>query len=141
MKFVEEKIQKAQRAGKFKNLEKEGERLNLNENAFEAETRLAHNLIKNAGFKPKFLHDQQGLKEQIREAKQILENGAANWTGTEWSKLRWNQAVADFRESAAKLNKHIRDYNLKAPNDQFLVIPIDMDREIRRFSPETNGSS
>lgn len=141
MKFVEELIKKAQRSGEFKNLDKEGERLRLSENPYEAENRLAHGIIKNAGYKPKFINDQQYLKEQIKACRELLAQGSANWTGTEWSKLRWNQAVSEFREKVIKLNRQIRDYNLKAPNEQFFIIPIDPEREINKYAPEMNGSS
>lgn len=141
MKFVEELIRKAQRQGEFKDLDKEGEHIKLDENPYTAENRLAHGILKNAGFKPRFIDHRQNLKNQINESREILQKGAANWTGTEWSKIRWNQAVTQFREKVVGLNKQIRDYNLKAPNEQFFLIPVDAEREIKKFSPENNGGS
>lgn len=142
MKFVDEIIQKAQKSGEFKNLEKEGERLKLDENPYTAETRLAHGIMKNAGYKPQFMSQQQQLKEMIKGLRNDLQKGAANWTGTEMSKIRWNTAVADFRAKVTKLNRQIRDYNLKAPNEQFFIIPVDPEREINKFSPESpSGTS
>ena len=123
MKFVEELIQKAQRSGEFKNLDKEGKRINLDENPYTTETRLAHSIIKQAGYRPSFIDNQKRLKDGIQAARSILQKGSENWTGTQWSQIRWNQAVAEFEEIVVKLNRQIRDYNLKAPNEQFFIIP------------------
>ena len=139
MKFVEELIQKAQKSGEFKNLENEGEPLVLDENPYTAETRLAHGIIKNAGYKPQFINQQQQIKDEVKSLRNGLEKGAENWTGTEMSKIHWNTAVADFRARVAKLNRQIRDYNLKAPNEQFFIIPVDPEREIKKFSPENRS--
>ena len=136
MKFVEELIQKAQKSGEFKNLEKEGKQIKLDENPYTAETRLAHGIIKQAGYRPSFIDNQKRLKDSIQAARDILRKGSENWTGTQWSQIRWNQAVTEFEEIVVQLNRQIRDYNLKAPNEQFFVIPIDPAREIKRFSPE-----
>lgn len=141
MKFVEELIQKAQKSGEFKNLDKEGERIKLDENPYTAETRLAYGIIKQAGYRPSFIDNQKRLKDGIQAARDILKKGSEHWTGTQWSQIRWNQAVAEFEEIVVKLNRQIRDYNLKAPNEQFFVIPIDPKREIKRFSPENRDDS
>lgn len=139
MKFVEELIQNAQKSGEFENLEKQGKRLQLDDNPFAAETRLAHSIIKQAGYRPSFIDNQKNLKDRIQAARKILQDASENWTGTQWSKLRWEQAVAEFQTLVVALNRQIRDYNLKAPSDQFFIIPIDPDREIKRFSPENAG--
>jgi len=141
MKFVEELIQKAQKSGEFDNLENEGERLKLDENPYTAETRLAYGIMKQAGYRPSFIDNQKRIKEMVAEARNILKQASDSWTGTEWSKLRWNQAVAEFEILVAQLNRQIRDYNLKAPSEQFFVFPIDPDREIKRFTPENRGGT
>ncbi|MFK7800868.1 MAG: DUF1992 domain-containing protein [Anaerolineae bacterium] len=141
MKFIEEIIQKAQKSGEFKNLKNEGERLKLDENPYTAETRLAHSIIKQAGYRPSFIDNQKRLKDMIAETCDLLQKASDSWTGTKWSKIRWNEAVTEFQKRVVTLNRQIRDYNLKAPNEQFFVIPIDPDREIKRFSPENIGGA
>ena len=98
-----------------------------------------HSIIKQAGYRPSFIDNQKRIKDMVAEARDILKQASEGWTGTKWSKMRWNQAVTEFEKAANNLNRQIRDYNLKAPNEQFFVIPIDPDREIKRFSPENNN--
>ena len=141
MKFVEELIKKAQKSGEFENLDSEGVPIKLDENPYTAETRLAYGIMKQAGYRPSFIDNQKRLKDLSQAARNSLKKAADSWTGTEWSKMRWSQAVAEFEKKAESLNRQIRDYNLKAPNEQFFVYPIDPDREIKRFSPENSGDA
>ncbi|MFT5194433.1 MAG: hypothetical protein ACI9EW_000942 [Cellvibrionaceae bacterium] len=136
MKFVEELIKNAQRQGEFQGLKGEGERLVLDENPFTAETRLAYGIIKQAGYRPSFIDNRKAIKDKIEVTCDLLRHSSESWTGTQWSQLRWDQAVIQFREAAIKLNRQIRDYNLKAPSEQFFIIPIDPDREVKRFLPK-----
>ena len=141
MKFVEDLIRRAQQGGDFKDLSNKGKRIKLDENPYTAENRIPHGIMKQAGYRPQFIDHKKFLKSEIKKAKELLQKASENWTGTQWSKIRWNQAETEFREKIVKLNKQIRDYNLKAPNEQFFIIPVDPEREIKIYSPEHSGGS
>ncbi|MEM8857986.1 MAG: DnaJ family domain-containing protein [Chloroflexota bacterium] len=141
MKFVEDLIRRAQQGGDFKDLTNKGKRIKLDENPYTSETRIPHGIMKQAGYRPQFIDQSKYLKSEVKEARAILQKASENWTGTKWSKIRWNQAETEFREKVAKLNKQIRDYNLKAPNEQFFIIPVDPERELKIYSPENSGGS
>ncbi|WP_022667419.1 DnaJ family domain-containing protein [Desulfospira joergensenii] len=68
--IVEERIKKAQREGAFENLEGANKPLDLEDQNLPEEWRLAHKILKNAGFLPPELE----LRKKITQAEDLLEN-------------------------------------------------------------------
>lgn len=68
--LVEERIKKAQREGAFDNLEGAGKPLVFEDDHVPEEFRLAHKILKNAGFLP----PEVELRKKITQAEHLLEN-------------------------------------------------------------------
>ncbi len=68
--LVEQRIKKAQKDGEFDNLEGRGQPLKFEDRHVPEELRLAHKILKNAGFLP----PEVELKKKINRAEQLLEN-------------------------------------------------------------------
>ena len=69
IKIVEERIRKAQRKGKFENLEGSGKPLDLlNDQGVAAELRLAYKILKNADCLPPEIE----LKKEIQQTEELL---------------------------------------------------------------------
>lgn len=68
-KIVEERIQKAQQEGAFDGLEGMHKPLTFDDQHIPEEFRLAHKILKNAGFLPPELE----LRKSIRQAEDLLE--------------------------------------------------------------------
>ena len=67
-KLVEQRIQKAQKEGLFDNLEGRGRPLNFEDEHVPEELRLAHKILKNAGFLPPEIQ----LKKKITQVEHLL---------------------------------------------------------------------
>lgn len=135
MKFIEELIKDAQSQGKFKGLKNEGNHVQMDDNPFTEDTRIAYGMVKDAGYTLGFLANR---KQIIKDAEALigeLKDSADQYTGNTWTRLRWAKATEVFKENASKLNRRIRDYNLKAPNEKFHIVPVWVDREIQRLDP------
>ncbi|MEM7798061.1 MAG: DnaJ family domain-containing protein [Chloroflexota bacterium] len=135
MKFIEELIKDAQKQGKFKGLKNEGNHVGIEDNPFTEETRIAYGMVKDAGYTLGFLANRKKIVEEVAQLMGELKSAADQYTGNTWTRLRWAKATEVFRENANKLNRRIRDYNLKAPNEKFHIIPVWVDREIERHDP------
>ena len=66
--LVEERIQKAQQKGDLDNLPGKGKPLNLEDMAVPEELRMAHRVLKNAGFLPPEIE----LRRQIEQTESII---------------------------------------------------------------------
>lgn len=135
MKYIDEMIQEAQKRGDFKNLKGEGQPLDLTENPFNKETRLAHNIVKQGGFTLGFIAERHDIEAQIFKVRDRLERGARKSGRGPFAALRWQKSENQFRTAAAEINRRIRNYNLKAPRQQFQLIPLDIEREIEKARP------
>ncbi len=70
-KIVEQRIKDGQKEGKFDNLPKKGQKLNLEDDSNVPEDlRLAYKMLKNAGFVPPELT----IRKEIHSITQLLEN-------------------------------------------------------------------
>ncbi len=80
--LVEQRIKKAQKDGDFDNLEGQGKPFKFEEQHVPEELRLAHKVLKNAGFLPPELE----LKKKISQVEQLL--GETNYDSPERSKIQ-----------------------------------------------------
>lgn len=135
MKFIEELIKDAQKQGKFKGLKSEGKNVKMDDNPFTEDTRIAYGMVKDAGYTLGFLANRKTILAEIEELMAELQAAADQYTGNTWTRLRWAKATEVFTTKAKLLNRRIRDYNLKAPNEKFHIVPVWVDREIERLNP------
>lgn len=72
--LVEQRIKKAQKDGEFDNLEAAGKPFTLESEHVPEELRLAHKILKNAGFLP----PEVELKKKITRTEQLIETAIAD---------------------------------------------------------------
>src|SRR5690242_13952063 len=90
-RLIEEQLRKAREEGKFDNLRGHGQPLDLSENPFEDPTwRLANDMLKRNGFRPEWLEDEVGIREQLEEAQRALRR-SNGWRLTELTALEGKQ--------------------------------------------------
>jgi hypothetical protein len=68
--IVEERIKKAQKEGSFENLPGQGRPLELDDANVPQELRMAHKILKNAGFLPPEIE----IKKKITQTRDLMEN-------------------------------------------------------------------
>jgi hypothetical protein len=131
-------IQKAMREGAFDNLAGKGQPLDLSENPFvEREWQLAFRMLEQGGYALPWMDKRKDIEAALKAAREALRRtwqwrvgalDAGEPPGT--VEAEWRRAVQRFTETAEKLNKLIRDYNLEIPADVFFREKIDLDREL-----------
>jgi hypothetical protein len=134
--LVDQKIREAMEHGEFDNLQGKGQPIDTAENPFEdPELRLAHRLLRNAGFAPSWIEERKDIDSEFETARRQL---ARVWTirenavGTEHedrARARWEKSVTLFRSHVVELNRRIKTWNLKVPAAGFQRHLIDA-REI-----------
>jgi len=135
--LVDQKIREAMEQGEFDDLEGKGKPLDTSENPFEdPELRLAHRILRNAGFAPSWIEERKDFDSELETARRqlsqvwlILQNalGTANERG---ARARWEKALTSFRKEAAELNRRIKAWNLKVPAAAFQRKLIDIEKEV-----------
>lgn len=84
--IVEQRIRKAQKNGAFDSLEGHGKPLNMEEAQVPNELRMAHKILKNAGFLPPEIE----LRKQITKTEQLIET--------------LDQGSCEFKKNQKRLN-------------------------------------
>lgn len=138
--LVDQKIREAMEQGEFDDLPGKGEPIDTSENPFEdPEMRLAHRMLRNAGFAPSWIEERKDIDAEADVARTNLGRAwsilqRARDTEHEVSaKARWEKSLSSFRQQAADLNRRITAWNLKVPGAIFNRKLIDADREIQRI--------
>src|SRR5262245_21630548 len=137
---LDKKIREAMERGEFDDLSGKGQPIDLAENPFEdPDWRLAHRMLRNAGFAPAWIEDRKGIEAEIEVAKATLGRvwtvmqNARHTKHHESAEARWQSAREEFRLKCADLNQRIDTWNLKAPAVGFHRRRIDFAREIERI--------
>lgn len=138
--LVDQKIREAMERGEFDDLPGKGEPVDLSENPFEdPELRLAHRMLRNAGFAPSWIEERKDIDAEFDVARNQL---SRIWTllqnavGTENERkasARWEKGLASFRTQMAQLNRRIAAWNLKVPAAVFQRKLIDGELEVKRI--------
>jgi DnaJ family protein C protein 28 len=135
--LIDQKIREAMEQGQFDDLPGKGQPVDTSENPFEdPEMRLAHRMLRNAGFAPSWIEERKDIDSEFEIARNRL---SRVWTvmqkalGTEnerGARARWKQALTLFQEQMRELNRRIVAWNLKVPAAAFQRKIIDAEREI-----------
>lgn len=139
--LIDRKIREAMDEGEFENLSGKGEPIDLTENPFEdPDWRLAHRMLRNAGFAPAWIEERKDIEAEIVNARTTLARvwmvlqKARHTEHSRSAEVRWLKALEDFRAKSAELNRRIETWNLKAPAVGVHRSRIDFDREIDRIT-------
>ena len=138
---VDNKILDAMETGLFDNLPGAGKPFKLDENPHEpAAWRLAHQMIRDAGFTLPWLDERKLIEELVEKTLQQLADAYRDTHRTKspdiWAQSEWRQTSEAFVEVVQKLNKRIRDYNLIVPSLTFQRGLLDADKELERIAHE-----
>ena len=137
--LIDQKIREAMEQGEFDDLPGKGKPIDTSENPFEdPELRLAHRMLRNAGFAPSWIEERKDIDAEFENARHqlsrvwtVLQNalGTENESGAQ---ARWAKALTSFREQAGELNQRIVKWNLKVPAAGFQRSLIDIEKEVSR---------
>lgn len=135
--LIDQKIREAMEQGEFDDLPGKGKPVDTSENPFEdPEMRLAHRMLRNAGFAPSWIEERKDIDSEFEIARKELSRVwkvRQNAMGTDHdraARARWEKALTSFRERAAELNRRITKWNLKVPAAAFQRRLIDVEKEI-----------
>ena len=134
---IDKIIRRAMDEGKFDNLPGRGKPLPQDENPFEdPEMRVANRMLRDQGFAPEWIEQRKDIESKLSAARSSLERAWRYYQAEGQSaiaKTDWERAVSAFREEVEALNRHIRDFNLKAPTNSMHVRTIDAEKEISQL--------
>ena len=137
--LIDQKIREAMEQGEFDDLPGKGKPVDTSENPFEdPEMRLAHRMLRNAGFAPSWIEERKDIDSEVEIARNQLARVLAvrqNAIGTDHERgalARWEKALASFQEQARELNRRIVAWNLKVPAAGFQRALIDTEKEISK---------
>ena len=148
--LIDQKIREAMERGDFDDLQGKGKPIDTSENPFAApELRLAHRILRNAGFAPPWIEERKDIDSEFESARNHL---ARNWTvlqnavGTKneaGARARWEKTLTSFRKQAGELNRRIIAWNFKVPAAGFRRRLIDMEKEVSQVEcpGHTTGES
>jgi DnaJ homolog subfamily C member 28 len=138
--LIDKKIREAMEQGEFDDLPGKGKPIDTSENPFEdPEMRLAHRMLRNAGFAPSWIEERKDIDAEFEIARNQL---SSTWMilqrarGTENERAataRWEKTVADFRDRISQLNRRILAWNLKVPAPGWQRRVIDAEPEIEQI--------
>lgn len=120
-----------------------GKPLNLNRNPYADDgDELANSLLKNAGFTLPWIEDGRVIDAELTAARAKLTRARDEYVemrdaqicaGHQWVEGSWQAALREFRQTVERLNREIRDYNLKAPSMAVHKFAIRVDEELARL--------
>lgn len=140
-KLVEERLQEAFAAGRFTDLPGKGKPLDLEEDPLaDPAMWMARHILRNSGMSLPWVEERRRIEELLTEATAGLARSWAAYAGSRGgeqpspaAEVRWQEAVAAFREQIAALNRRIRTYNLTVPHVRLQRCLIEAEREISRL--------
>lgn len=106
-------------AGAFDNLPCKGKPIALDANPFEDSSLwMAHHLLRVNGFAPPWIEESREIEAEAERLRANLRRGS-------------RQAIQEFGDRAAELNRRIFTYNLKSPSANLHKRPLDLEAEVR----------
>ena len=120
-----------------------GKPLNLTGNPYvDPSDALAQDLLKNAGFTLPWIDDARHIDAAIETARRKLAHARDEYlelrdaqicAGHDWVEGSWQASLREFRADVERINREIRDYNLKAPNLAVHKFTVRVDEELARL--------
>ena len=147
--LVDQKIREAMEQGEFDDLPGMGEPIDISVNPFEdPEMRLAHRMLRNAGFAPSWIEERKDIdaefeiaRNQLAQAWTIRQN-ARDSEHERGAQARWEKALTSFRTQATELNGRIAAWNLKIPAAGFQRRLIDIEKVVSQVeNPGETGAA
>lgn len=145
-RFAADKIiEEAMARGDFDNLPGQGKPLDLHEtDAGRQGLWAVQRILQNSDFSPDWVADRHEIDSMVEAARQALRRSwawrqAALARGEGYALVadQWDAALSRFREAGEKVNKRIRDYNLKAPHMSLHLRVMDLAAEIEAVKRES----
>lgn len=133
-------IREAMERGEFDDLPGKGQPLDLEDDPLtDPTTWVARHILQNSGFTPDWVDDRREIHAKMKEAQHAL---ARSWAWRQralaanrdvsLAHQQWAQAEMRFAEAVEKVNKRIRDHNLKLTVPQLHLRVVDAQAEIER---------
>ena len=136
---IEEQIAKID----WSQVEGKGKPLNLNRNPYaDPDDELAHGLLRNAGYTLPWIEDSKKIDAELAAARAKLARAHTSYleardaeicAGHQWIEGAWLAAVREFREQVTRINRAIRDFNLKAPSAHLHKFTLRIDEELAPY--------
>ena len=125
------------------NLPNKGQPLDLSTNPYvDPSEEPAQRLLKNAGFTLPWIDEARQIDADLDAARQKLRSSHVEYlemrdaqicAGHQWIEGAWEAALRVFRQDVERINKQIRDYNLKAPVASVHKFSVRVDEELARL--------
>lgn len=136
---IEEQVAKID----WSKVEGKGKPLNLNRNPYaDPDDELAHGLLRNAGYTLPWIEDGKKIDADVAAARAKLARAHASYieardaeicAGHQWIEGAWLAAVREFRDQVTRINRAIRDFNLKAPSAHLHKFSLRIDEELAPY--------
>lgn len=146
---IDKAIREAQERGEFDNLLGKGKPLTWDDEHVPAEWRMAHRILKNAGYAPTWIEDDKWIRAERKAIRQLLAS-FIDWYRREVTALAGRPEaekaecqeelararelrIRTYRERAGKLNARIDIFNLTVPVPNMQWHRVRIDEEVERF--------
>lgn len=124
-------------------LPNKGQPLDLAVNPYvDPSDEMANRLLKNAGFTLPWIDEARQIDAELEAARQKLSRARDDYlelrdaqlcAGHQWVEGAWQAALREFRQDVERINRQIRDYNLKAPVASLQKFSVRVDEELARL--------
>src|SRR5512132_3825575 len=132
--LIDKKIREAMERGEFDSLSGKGEPMDLSENPYEdPDWRTAHRMLRNAGFAPSWIEERKDIDAELAVARSDLarvlriRQNARNTEHESSAAVRWQKALAAFKDKVVELDRRINIWNLRALAAAFQRERIDIE--------------
>lgn len=133
--LIDQQMAEAERAGQFRNLPGAGKPLDLgDDDGVPDELRVAHRLLKNAGYAPPWIELQKSIRDDQADLDRWLALANRRWPSlgaAERAQLR-----AEHESRLRAINKQITNYNLTAPPVAGQLPLLQIERDLRKLGGE-----
>ncbi len=141
--LIEDMIEDGRQRGLFDDLPGKGKPLNLGPTWQERGNTLANKLLKDNDLKPAWMMHRDAIRDEIERLRVDI---LTTWTRYEQAfrfaqapahqdalVLGWEDACMRWEEWIVNLNRKIRDFNLKRPNDNLEIFHLRLTYELERI--------
>jgi len=149
---IDKQIREAMERGEFDHLPGKGKRLDLQNNPFTKDQEMAFKMLKDAGYAPEWIEMDKAVRHKTAQARAVLARRWAwhrarvselagrsdSWAAKEKhrSLTSWQEAVDEFKETAAAINREIAELNLQVPASHLQRFKIDAASEVAALERE-----